>query len=196
MVGVGCVVVGAGGAGVGGAVGGGVVDGVGRGAATVGEAGRAAGGRGRVGAGFLPPMTAVAEGGAVGEPVTVAAVFAACSVVAVARGSASAVAGESVPGSEATRTRLSAPAARARPPAARSSLRGRGLRCRPRRTPLGEVASSGAASVVETAVRNWARIGVMAPLPAVRPGCAVADARYAVLWAMCGESGGMSLERA
>lgn len=36
----------------------------------------------------------------------------------------------------------------------------------------------------------------MVPLPAARPGRAVADARYAVLWAMWGETGGMSLERA
>lgn len=86
-----------------------------------------------VGARLLPPMADVAEGSAVGAVAAVAAVFAGWSVppslvLVPRRGSASAVPGEPAPGSGVTRTRLSTPAARARPPAASSTLRGRGLR--------------------------------------------------------------------
>jgi len=78
-----------------------------------------------VGVALTPPIADVADG------LTVAAVVVARSVPTVAwssPGSASAVPGPPTPESGAIRTRLSTPAASARPPTANSTLRGRGLR--------------------------------------------------------------------
>ena len=93
------------------------------------------------------------------------------------------------PDSGASRTRPSTPAARARPPTASSTLRGRGRRCRPR----GARGSGGAmsAGVLPGAARpappSWSS---SRSLP-----CGVADARYALLRAVRRELGGMSPER-
>ncbi|KUO21610.1 hypothetical protein AQJ91_07450 [Streptomyces dysideae] len=91
-----------------------------------------------VGAAVGPPMAEGADGLPSGTAPKVAAVFVARSVSVLVSlpgagsGVPFAVLSPSAPGSGISRTRLSAPAARTRPPAASRTLRGRGRRCRPR----------------------------------------------------------------
>ncbi|QCD57895.1 hypothetical protein CEB94_25885 [Streptomyces hawaiiensis] len=163
------------------------------------------------GDGARPPKAVGDEGLGSGADGKVAAVPVASSVAVVTgsgRGSASTVPAPAL-GPEVRRRRLRAPAARARPPAASRTLRGRGLRWRPRTRGARGPDSAGAGSwdtggscrwgAVAALVSPCGLVGVFVvitvpprngPSPMhMRPLRAVRDARYALPWGGWAELG-------